>query len=125
MIQPIVIEVKRLSDDAIQEQIKTCNKQISLLEEEAENNKNENMKPENISTIFPDSLTFSNMMLEGIGGDYDGDQVTIKGLYSQEANMEAEEIMNSLSYIININGENMRTSSKECIEGLYQLTRRA
>ena len=85
----------------------------------------ENMRPENISTIFPDSLTFSNMMLEGIGGDYDGDQVTIKGLYSQEANMEAEEIMNSLSYIININGENMRTSSKECIEGLYQLTRRA
>ena len=84
----------------------------------------ENMRPENISTIFPDSLTFSNMMLEGIGGDYDGDQVTIKGLYSQEANMEAEEIMNSLSYIININGENMRTSSKECIEGLYQLTRR-
>ncbi len=125
MIQPIVIGVKRLSDDAIQEQIKTCNKQISLLEEEAENNKNENMKPENISTIFPDSLTFSNMMLEGIGGDYDGDQVTIKGLYSQEANIEAEKIMNSLSYIININGENMRTSSKECIEGLYQLTRRA
>ena len=44
MIQPIVIGVKRLSDDAIQEQIKTCNKQISLLEEEAEYNKNEDMR---------------------------------------------------------------------------------
>ena len=44
MIQPIVIGVKRLSDDAIQEQIKTCNKQISLLEEEAEYNKNEDIR---------------------------------------------------------------------------------
>lgn len=44
MIQPIVVGVKRLSDEAIQEEIKTCDTQISLLEEEAENNKTEDMR---------------------------------------------------------------------------------
>ena len=44
MLKPIVVGVRRLSDEAIQEEIKTCNIQISLLEEEAEYNKNEDMR---------------------------------------------------------------------------------
>ena len=77
-----------------------------------------------VSTMFQDTLNMSNIMLKGLGGDYDGDQVTIKSLYTQEANEEAEKILKSASYIINGYGENMRTSTKECIEAMYQLTRR-
>ena len=76
-----------------------------------------------VSTMFQDTLNMSNIMLKGLGGDYDGDQVTIKSLYTQEANEEAEKILKSASYIINGYGENMRTSTKECIEAMYQLTR--
>ena len=65
MLQPIVIGVKRLSDDAIKEQIKTCEKQISLLEKEANNNKNENLKgrvlKKMLKTISGDSVPVASL----------------------------------------------------------------
>ena len=42
----------------------------------------------NTSTMFIDSVQFSNAHLESIGGDYDGDTVSDKGVYSVEANEE-------------------------------------
>ena len=65
MLQPIVIGVKRLSDDAIQEQIKTCNKQISLLEGEAETNKNEGIRKrilkKVLKTILGDTVPVASL----------------------------------------------------------------
>lgn len=40
------------------------------------------------SNAFVDTLRFSNCYLSGIGGDYDGDQCTCKGVYTREANDE-------------------------------------
>ena len=45
--------------------------------------------------MFVDSMNISNLYLSGIGGDYDGDTVTIKGIYTEEANKELDKIMNS------------------------------
>ena len=55
---------------------------------------------------------------------YDGDQVTVKGLFSQEANLEAEKIMNTISNILNIYGQNMRATTNEGVQTLYMLTKR-
>lgn len=83
-----------------------------------------NAPPEKVATSFIDSLTMSNLLLKGLAGDYDGDQVTVKAVYSQEANAEAADMINRKSNILNIEGKNMRASTNEVIQGIYQLTRR-
>lgn len=81
------------------------------------------MPKEKISVNFIDTVTMSNLFLHGLGGDYDGDQVTIKGLFTQEANKEAEAIMMAKSHILNIYGQNMRKTTNEGIQTLYMMTK--
>ena len=76
----------------------------------------------NTSNRFVDSLRMSNLHLGSIGGDYDGDQVIIKGIYSKEANQELEKFINSKLYYISIGSKNVRLPSKEAIQAMYQLT---
>lgn len=52
----------------------------------------------------------------------DGDQVSIKGLFTDEANKEAIDFLNSKSQYISLNGINMRVSTNEAIQSLYSLT---
>lgn len=80
--------------------------------------------PDEIMTLFSDTLEISNMYLLGTGGDYDGDQVTVKGSFTQEAIQEAERIMNSPVSVINIFGGNMRTTTNEGIQTAYMMTRK-
>jgi len=49
--------------------------------------------------------------------------VSIKGLFTQEANKEAEEAMMSKAHLLTISGDNIRTSSNESIQSLYELTK--
>ena len=58
-----------------------------------------------------------------VGSSFENSSKSLVGVLSFD--VDVKSILSGESYIININGENMRTSSKECIEGLYQLTRRA
>jgi len=53
----------------------------------------------------------------------DGDQVTIKGIYSAEANKELQTYMNSKAHYISLGGENVRDLSNEGIQALYSLTK--
>lgn len=76
-----------------------------------------------VSVKFVDTAVLSNLYLKGLGGDYDGDQISIKGVFSQEANAEAEKIMRAKSNILNICGENMRTTTNEGIQTLYSMTK--
>ena len=54
----------------------------------------------------------------------DGDQLSIKGIFSQEANAECDRIVRSKANILDINGSNVRKSTNECIQTLYTLTKR-
>ena len=83
-----------------------------------------NMSPEEISTYFYDVLKLSNVLLKQFGGDYDGDQMSIKGIFSQEANAECDRIVRSKANILDINASNVRKSENEAIQTLYTLTRR-
>lgn len=76
-----------------------------------------------VSTMLIDTLQFSNSYLKGIGGDYDGDQVTVKMLWTQEANDEADRIMNSKNYMLNANGSNVRKIDLDVVQSLYSLTK--
>ena len=82
-----------------------------------------NMPESEVATYFLDTLNMSNLYLPGLGGDYDGDQVTAKGVYSQEANKECDTILHSKSHILNIYGENTRKLGNEGLQTLYMMTK--
>lgn len=76
-----------------------------------------------IAVSFIDTLRMSNHYLKGLNGDYDGDQTSVKGLFTQEANLESEKIINSPANIFTINGENMRSIGNEGVQTLYAFTK--
>ena len=80
-------------------------------------------KTGNLDSDFIDSLKFSATYLSGLDGDFDGDQVTAKGIFSQEANEEAERIIFSKTNLITINGGIIRTIGNEAIQTLFTMTR--
>ena len=82
------------------------------------------MNKNDVATFFFDVLKMSNVYLKAIGGDYDGDQTSIKGVFSLEANNECDEIVKSKRNILDANGDNTRLSTNEAIQTLYCLTKR-
>lgn len=74
------------------------------------------------SNKFMDTLNLSNLYLDAIGGDYDGDQVTAKVAFTKEANAELAKFAQSKKNYIDLGGKNARASSKEAIQSLYSLT---
>jgi len=50
-------------------------------------------------------------------------QISIRGLFTQEANEEAKQLMLSKSHILNVYGQNMRQTSNEGIHTLYAMTK--
>lgn len=75
------------------------------------------------SNKFVDTLRMSNLLLSAIGGDYDGDTVSAKGVYSKEANEELSKHIESKANYINLSGKPLRSSSNEAIQSIYDLTR--
>lgn len=76
----------------------------------------------NTSNLFVDTMNIANMYLGAICGDYDGDQVTVKGVWTNEANSELDKQLNSKKHYIGLAGKNVRTGSNEAIQCLYSLT---
>lgn len=77
----------------------------------------------NTSNKFIDTLNISNLLIGGMGADYDGDTVGIKGVWIQESNKELREFIKSKSHYINFSGSNLRKPSNEAIQSLYSLTK--
>lgn len=77
----------------------------------------------NTSRYFIDTFQMCNLYLKAIGGDYDGDQVSVKAAYSIEANEELIAYMNSKKNYLDLGGINMRVASNEAIQSLYSMTR--
>lgn len=77
----------------------------------------------NTSNKFIDTLNISNLLIGGMGADYDGDTVGVKGVWIQESNKELREFLKSKSHYINFSGSNLRKPSNEAIQSLYSLTK--
>ena len=71
---------------------------------------------------FSDTTKICNLYLDSMGGDYDGDTVSIKSLYSMEANKELDEILHSKRRFIDLNGKSILEEEIECLQSLYNLT---
>ena len=82
------------------------------------------IKPDQVGVQFIDTLVMANAHLDGMGADYDGDQVSVRGIWSDEANDEAEEIMNRKMSALNITGTNAKVVAKEVFNSMYELTNR-
>ena len=81
------------------------------------------LRPSEIPIRFIDSMQFSNSYLAGLGGDYDGDQVTAKIIWSMEANAECERVINSKSFFLTPSGKNARPIKYEVPQTMYDLTK--
>lgn len=82
-----------------------------------------NMPSDEVSIQFIDTVSISNLYLSAIGGDYDGDQITIKMVYSLEANQEAEEILNDIKHYMSIQGSIIRDVGNEAYLTFYNMTK--
>ena len=71
------------------------------------------------SNKFIDTMNFSNVYLNGMGGDFDGDQITVKGVYTEEANEELRDFMNSKQNFINFGGKPSKVSEGDAIQSIY------
>lgn len=78
---------------------------------------------EKVGVQFIDTLVMSNSHLDGMGADYDGDQVSVRGIWSEEANLEAEQIMSIKMTALNITGANSKGVAKEVFNSMYELTK--
>jgi hypothetical protein len=52
----------------------------------------------------------------------DGDQISVKSLYSVEANAELSKQINSKDHYIGLSGENLMVVSNEGAQSIYNLT---
>lgn len=82
-----------------------------------------NMDKASVSYNFVDSMRFSNSFLQGINGDYDGDQVTAKVAWTNEANVEIEKLIKSKKFYMTTNGSPIRVLDKEFSQTLFTLTK--
>ena len=76
----------------------------------------------NTSNRFVDVALPNNVRLDSIGGDFDGDTVSSKALYSIEANDELIKAIHSKKHYISLGAENAMFTTKECLQALYNLT---
>ena len=76
-----------------------------------------------IEPMFIDSYKICSLYLAGLDGDFDGDQITSKFIFSKEANEDAEKVMFSKSNILTIDGASIRSIGNEGIQTLYTLTK--
>ena len=70
-----------------------------------------------------DTAQISNTYLPGIGGDYDGDMVTIKGVFTNEANDELKEFMRSKQNYVSFGVSPTRASEGDAVQAMFALTR--
>lgn len=76
----------------------------------------------NSSNKFIDVALPNNVRLDSIGGDFDGDTISVKIPYSIEANYELQKAVESKIHYIGLGAKNRMMTIHEGIQSLYQLT---
>lgn len=76
-----------------------------------------------IDEVFSDSLQIHPLYLTALGADFDGDQVSVQGVFTDEANNDAEKAMLSNINISDVSGSTNRLLKDVAIHTLYNITR--
>ena len=82
-----------------------------------------NLPQDKVATQFIEVLMMQNTYLQTLDADYDGDQVSVRTVFSQEANAECDRLCKEPTNYLSANGTNVRTSEKESVQTLYALTK--
>ena len=72
--------------------------------------------------FFVDSFRISPLYLNSLGADFDGDQVNFQGVFTKEANEDADRQIHSIANFIGIDGEPIRVFKLFGGLALYTLT---
>lgn len=81
------------------------------------------LSPDKIPNQFIEVLMMSNIFINTLGADYDGDQISVRTVFTQEANLECEKLMKDPTNFFSTNGTNVRTTTNEAIQTLYMITK--
>ena len=77
---------------------------------------------QNSSNRFIDVALPNNVRLDSIGGDFDGDTISVKIPYSVEANEELKQVIDSKKHYVGLGGINRMNTIHEGVQSMYQLT---
>lgn len=78
----------------------------------------------NTSNKFVDTMQFSNTYLAAMGGDFDGDQITVKGVYTEEANEELIQYReNSKQQFITFGCRPLKPIVADSVQSIFALTK--
>lgn len=75
-----------------------------------------------IENQFVDTVRLNAFFEPALNADHDGDTVSLRGVFTQESNDEAEKIINSPKYVLDSGGKTSRVLKNEAIQALYSLT---
>lgn len=78
--------------------------------------------PAKMNMIFNDTVNMSNLYLDTMGADYDGDTVSIKMVYSDEANAEAAKLSKGIANYFRTNGSMVRFVKNEALLTYYNMS---
>jgi len=79
-----------------------------------------------IDSGFYNVMICGNTPLKSLGGDYDGDTLYLRGVFTKEANDEAERLCFAKSNMLNASGgpsRGLAKIGKEAVMGLYEFTK--
>lgn len=77
-----------------------------------------------LNYIFVDTIRVFPTYLKALGGDFDGDQISTQGVFTEEANEACKKYITSKMNIVNVSGGTMREFAEVSMVGLYNLTYR-
>lgn len=77
-----------------------------------------------LNYIFVDTVRVFPSYLKALGGDFDGDQISTQGVFTEEANIACDKYITSKMNILNVSGGTMRELAEVSQVGLYNLTYR-
>ena len=76
-----------------------------------------------VSISFNETVNMANLMLETIGGDYDGDTISTKAVYSTEANQEIIDLLYDPKHFLDCKGQLLAVICNEGVLTLYNMTK--
>ena len=81
-----------------------------------------NKDAKDLNYLFVDTVRVFPSFLKALGGDFDGDQISTQGVFTEEANEACRKYITSKMNLINVSGGTMREFAEVSMMGLYNMT---
>lgn len=75
------------------------------------------------SNSFVNTMSPCNVYLQAMGGDYDGDSIPNRMIFTDEANADAQKFTREKKNFLNLVGQNVRATERDFIQAIYSLAK--